>query len=283
MIPTWLLLLLLPCGQAPNPPVDEIPSFRRAGTPRVFTGTGLYGHINGGAEIFLELGFERVVILEYRKDGHVFTAELYTMTDQAAALGIYLMKCGQEKRNVTLKARHTLGRRQVMFQKNRTFALIHQKGDATKRTEDLVGLAGALACRMPEDGAIPQLGLLPSEGQVEGSLRLIRGPFGLHAIYSLGEGDILLLGGRVTAVAADYRDPGGSHTSRILVAYPTDQAAHEAFRHLSDHLDPYLKVWHRTAGCLAFEDFEKKFGAIRLQGKRLDIRVHLLEKLPCAE
>jgi hypothetical protein len=282
MIPGWLPLLLV-CGQVPGSSADELPGFRRAGTSRVFTGTGLYGHIDGGAEIFLELGFERLVVQEYQKNGHAFTVELYTMTDQAAALGIYLMKCGQEKRNAALKARHTLGRRQIMFQRSRIFALVYHKGDATERSEDLVELAKALTSRMPEDVAVSQLALLPSEGRVEGSLRLIRGPFGLHAIYSLGEGDVLLLKDRVTAVAADYRGPGGNHTTRILVPYPTGQAARDAFRHLRDHLDPYLKVGQKTTGCIAFEDFKKKFGVIRLQGKRLDIRVNLIGKKPCTE
>ena len=46
----------------------------------------------------------------------------------------------------------------------------------------------------------------PPQGMVAGSERLVRGPFGLQSIFTLGDGDVLQLGGRIVGVAEDVRD-----------------------------------------------------------------------------
>ena len=49
-------------------PEDGTPAgFRRAEAPKVFAGAELYGHIDGGAEIFLELGFDALTLARFRR------------------------------------------------------------------------------------------------------------------------------------------------------------------------------------------------------------------------
>jgi hypothetical protein len=142
-------------------------------------------------------------------------------------------------------------------------------GGATNAA-NLPKAAQAVASKLPADGPVAALALLPKAGLVAGSARLFRGPVGLQAVYTLGEGDILRLDGRLTAAAGDY-----TVFTLIVAEYPTPAAAAAALAHIKANLDAYLKVTAATAATLVFEDYEKKFGVATVAGNRLEVRVHL--------
>jgi len=119
--------------------------------------------------------------------------------------------------------------------------------------------------------------MLPRANLVKDSLRLIRGPYALQAIYTLGEGDVLQLGRKVTAVAGSYETPGGRYTL-ILVDYPNAAAAGVAFDYLRRNLDSYLKVVDKSEKALVFRDYDGKYGRMSYAGARLSISVHLPQK-----
>jgi len=54
-----------------------------------FNGEGLWGHINGGADLYLEYGFTKLRFYELRVENFTFRLEDYEMTDEDAAFGIY--------------------------------------------------------------------------------------------------------------------------------------------------------------------------------------------------
>jgi len=56
---------------------------------RTFTETSLYGYINGGAELYLEYGFDTLVVTEMEVDGSDIKLEVYRMKDAEAAFGIF--------------------------------------------------------------------------------------------------------------------------------------------------------------------------------------------------
>ena len=127
---------------------------------------------------------------------------------------------------------------------------------------------------MPADGQVTALALLPAAGLVPGSARLFRGPVGLQAVYTLGDGDILRLGGKLTAAAGDYKDASGAYTL-VVAEYASPGEAAAALKHLTSNLDTYLKARSATGSRLVFEDYEKRFGVASVAGKRLEVRLHL--------
>ena len=146
-------------------------------------------------------------------------------------------------------------------------------------TPVLVKAAAEIAARLPTDESVPALNLLPKAGLVAGSERLVRGPFGLQEIFTLGDGNMLQLGGKVTAASGDYRDAAlGPHT-RLVAEYPTEAGAAAAHKHIRANLDSYLKPLTATDTRLVFQDYEKKFGVVSVTGRRLSVVVHL-GKLP---
>ncbi len=256
------------------PPDAFSGAWKKSAAPRTYTSADLYGYINGGAELFLELGFEQLTIQRYKDGTQEVGVEIYRMTDATAARAIYQSRKGKETPDAGLKARHTASRHQLQMQRGRFYVIVNNVSGGAANAPVLVAAAAAVAKAIPADDAVPVLALLPAAGLVPGSQRIIRGPVTLQAVFTLGDGDILSLGGTLTAVAGDYKDAVGTWTT-VVCEYPTPARAAAALAYLAGHLDSYLKPTAKAANRLIFQDFEKKFGAATANGKRLEVRLHL--------
>jgi hypothetical protein len=267
-----------PSGDSASMPANgAVTGWTRTGQPRVFGGADLYGYIDGGAELFLEFGFERLTIQKYRSGGDEIAVEIYRMADPAAATGIYLMKRGKEARDPGFAARHTVNPHQLLLVRERYFVAINNLSARNAAPATLVGLARAVASTLPADRLPVELQRLPARALVAGSERLVRGPFGLQAISTLGEGDILQLGGRIVGVAGTLRDPAGDRT-RLLVVYPDSAAATRAFANLQARLDSYLKPTAKSATRLVFKDYENRFGVATVDARSIEITLGLSQE-----
>ena len=74
------------------PPDGYSEIWLRADDSQKFTQADLYGYINGGAEVFLELGFEQLTLQDYKNQDDEMTVEIYRMSDQIDDSGISMMK-----------------------------------------------------------------------------------------------------------------------------------------------------------------------------------------------
>ena len=73
---------LLAGGDGPLlPPSGFLGSWNLEGKPRLFPGSELYGHIDGGAEIFFEFGFQEATVQRYRSPAGELVVECYRMSD----------------------------------------------------------------------------------------------------------------------------------------------------------------------------------------------------------
>ena len=68
----WVLALLLTANNDPIfnllPADGTPPGWQRKGAERLFAGAALYQHIDGGAELYNQFGFDRLVVQDYVKD-----------------------------------------------------------------------------------------------------------------------------------------------------------------------------------------------------------------------
>lgn len=251
-------------------------AWKKSAPPRTFTSADLYGHINGGAELFLELGFEQLTVQKYKDGANELGVEIYRMTDATAARAVYIARRGKETPDPALKARHTVSRHQLQVQRDKYYVIVNNVSGGTSVTPVLINAAASVVKLIPTDGPIPALALLPKANLVPNSERIIRGTYTLQALFTLGEGDMLSLGSKLTAAAGEYT--GGAGTTTLIVSeYPTPAAAAAAFAYLTNHLDTYLKPMTKTSSKLVFQDFEKKFGIATVAGKRLEIRLRLTQ------
>lgn len=65
---------------------------------RTFTKESLFGYMNGGAELYLEYGFDRLVVTDLLAGDNDLKIEVYRMPDAAKAFGIYsvnIFRCNE--------------------------------------------------------------------------------------------------------------------------------------------------------------------------------------------
>jgi hypothetical protein len=262
------------------PPDGTAPGWARSGPPKVYGPGDLYNYIDGGAELFLEFGFEALTLQHFQKGEAELAVEVYRMTDPAAGVGIYLAKCGREQRDPGIPARHTVDAYQLMLQQSRYLVIVNNLAAGSDLRPVLAAFGQSVARLLPRDAAVPLLKALPAEGQLPDTLRLVRGPYGLSPIFTFGDGNILSLGRTATAAVARFGDGAGGDFTRMRIDYPSEAAARDAFRKLVAGLDPYLKVLKQSDTALVFADYSGKFGILVRQGARFEIRVRLKTQPP---
>lgn len=261
-------------------PGDEFhPGWKKSDRLITFTRADLYNYIDGGAELFLEFGFEKLYIQRYRSGENELSLEIYEMESPEAALGVYLARCGQETPVEGIAARNSGEESQFTILRERYFIHINNFEGHKGLLPVMVALARVALQNLPPDRRVTLLDYLPGENLIKNSERLIRGPYALQPIFTFGEGDILLLEGRVFAVAGNYRDEKGNITTRIIIPYPDETRARAALHHLQQNFDPYHKILETGPSGFVFIDYQQKFGQVRLRDNILDIHINLPDRL----
>ncbi len=256
------------------PPDDFYDGWKRSGERVKFAGSDLYGHIDGGAELFLEFGFEQLVVQRYARGEQEIDLEIYQMDSPEGALGIYLMKCGKEKPVEGINARNTGSSSQLTIVKNRYFIQVNSFIGDDALLPVMVTMANITLEKIPEGVPITLFGKLSQRNLVPGSESIIRGRYSLQPIYTFGSGDILSLEGRAFGVVADYADSNISYTC-ILVPYPGTKKAEEAYAHLVKNLDRELQVTRKWKDGFAFKDFNGEYGRVALKDRYIELLIHL--------
>jgi hypothetical protein len=269
-----MALSLFPAGLE-IPSGDFAEGWQVKGATRTFNRNGLYGHINGGSELFLEFGFDVLTVQRYGRGDDEVALEAYKMTSPEAALGIYLMKCGKESPVEGIPGRHTGDAYQLMSLYGNYLLVVNNYSGKKEMAPVMRSLL--LAAQKKVDFVKPAdvLAPLPTKGRIAGSERLIRGMYSLASLYTLGDDDILLLKGEIFGAAADYQlESGGSYT-RIVIVYPGKKEARGALAHLKANLDSYLTIVAEDPSNLSFKDYQGKFGTVVVAEGTMTISVNL--------
>ena len=267
----------VPLSALDIPPDDFVPGWRRSGHFATINPAGLYNVIDGGAELFLEMGFVDLRIQKYAAAGAEIALEAYRMENAAAALGIYLLKCSQETPLPGLADRHSGDRFQIVLLKNDHFIQVNNFSGREDLLPVMTALAAQVAASIPAGAPVSEIDILPAKNQVPGTALLLRGPYSLQAVYTLGDGDVLQLGGKIFAAAAAYREPTGASYTRIVTPYANTASARAAFTNLRNNLDRYIQVTGENNDFFNFKDFRNDFGRAEIRGNQLVILVKLAQ------
>jgi hypothetical protein len=282
---TVAAVLLLPVEARADvlfPDDSYVAGWVKSGRVLRFEKSNLFDYIDGGAELFLEFGFVKLLVQRYKsangKGDEEVAVEVYEMESPEAALGIYLMKSGNETPIKGIKARNSGDRYQFSVVKGNSFVQINNFGGNEKLIPVMVNLTQQTLASISKGRSVTLLNRLPKKGLVAGSGLIIRGPYALQPIFTFGKGDVLQLEGKVFGVVGDYVGRKGEVYTRILIFYPRPKAAQSALDYLANHLDTYLEVvskWHRG---FAFKDYRNKFGTVELKDDVMEIKVNLSQE-----
>jgi hypothetical protein len=214
------------------PDDKAVPGWVRDGQPQEFEGEDLYTYIDGGAEIYEEYGFRRVIVQDYKDAaGQEVSLEIFEMETPEAAFGMFTFKRSGQGRALELGGGGELESYYLNFWKNRFLVTLTGFDDTAGTSAGLRALAGAVEARLSGESRAPAgIGLLPEEGLRPGSVKYLRGLLGLNNVYDLHTVRGLDF---MEAVKGDYDDG-----STLIVMCYTAWARWDAAKlELSKHLE----------------------------------------------
>jgi hypothetical protein len=130
-------------------PPDGVPDgWRRAEEPQLFPGEALFRYIDGGAELYLQYGFDRLALADYKKADLEARVEVYKMKDAAAAAGIFAENSKGVEKATDFGEACTLDQYQILFHRGPYYISV----TCYEPSEELVAAMRALASAV--DGAI---------------------------------------------------------------------------------------------------------------------------------
>ena len=148
---------------------------------RTFNGNALWGYINGGADIYLEYGFDILLAQKIKQEGKQYTIDIYKMKDSEAAFGIFsvsIFNCNEKLARTSFSC---ITPYQVQFVKGPYYVSIVNEDGSTSEQNICKEFATNLEGKINDDTfIIPELfkkdELLPFLDKV----KLIKGRLGLE-------------------------------------------------------------------------------------------------------
>ena len=134
-------------------PGDGVPEgWARSDEARVFPGDALFSHINGGAELYLDYGFDRLVVQDYLNGKLEARVEIYAMSDADGASGIF----GENSKGIEVAedygAACTLDDYQIVFHRGRYYVSITCYETMEEIHAAMKALAGAVDKAIIDEG-----------------------------------------------------------------------------------------------------------------------------------
>ena len=150
---------------------------------RNFEGSGLYGFMNGGSELFLEYGFTHLVEQSLTYQGLNFVVEYYLMEKPEQAYGIYSVHTFKCRRTDEVFPSECLIPGLLQLHHHRLYLVIKcmQRNAESQPMLDALAQAITQANPLPEGTPVPDLSAWPLPHS--GNLYYIQGDLGLSAAH----------------------------------------------------------------------------------------------------
>jgi hypothetical protein len=165
----------------------EIESWKKQRPAQQYAGEDLYEYIDGGAEIYHEYGFKRVVVQDYvNAAGKSVSLEIFEMAGPESAYGMYTFKTNSEDRAVPLGDGGRLADYYLNFWKGAFLVTLTGFDETAETVEGLLALARGLGSKLDseESGERPLIAsLMPVENLDGRSLKYFRGLLGLRSSH----------------------------------------------------------------------------------------------------
>jgi len=230
------------------PSLEELPDWKMTTEPQVFDGDELYDLIDGGADIYLEYGFARVVSAHYSDPSfNNIQVEIYEMIDAPSAYGIFSLTQQTSEWSKQYGNLSAVKEDYISFWKSRYYVNLSWSSRQHLDQPLLAGLANMIAQKIPEDGNYPDIINAFHVLDVGQKAVFLKGNLALSNFYYFDYKDIFKL---QEALACSQ---GGHH--RIVIKYP-DQA--KAFEIISGAKQSVLNNKRFTDVAMVFQGFSCK-------------------------
>ncbi len=169
---------------------DSIGDRTKIDSARTCAGAELYNLIDGGADIFNEYGFRRVVVQRYsdRSDNYI-DVEIYEMEDSSSAYGIFsLIACNTGER-IEFPGEARAGDGFLLFWKGNYYVSLTAL--APSNASGLIQAASEMARRIPSSGRphlVSMFDKIVSNEHYESKIAYIKGNLGVYNLSTISFG-----------------------------------------------------------------------------------------------
>jgi len=255
------------------PQNDAAAGWTKDGEPQEYEGGDLYTYMDGGAEIYQEYGFRRVIVQDYKNArGKSVSLEIFEMETPAAAFGMFTFKRSGGGKGIPLGAGAELEAYYLNFWKGRFLMTLTGFDDAPETIDGLAAVAAIVDAKIRDagSGGAPALvSALPGKGLKPGSVKYLKGLLGLNNIYPFHTARGLAFAGAARGVY-----DGG--TTLLILDYGSADARAKAWLDLKGYLnetDRFKRADSTEDDIRLVRDGKGQFVAFMESGPRLLIGV----------
>jgi hypothetical protein len=146
-----------------------------------FDGGSLWGYMNGGADIYLEYGFEKLRVEEFSNEDETIKLEIFKMDDPISAFGIYSIKTFKCEQSNLVTTTDCLNRFQFqLLYGNYYIQLINESGSENAK-QTLISMAETLLKKLkPQELLLPLTYLTDSLNFSPSQINMVKGDLGVH-------------------------------------------------------------------------------------------------------
>ncbi len=233
------------------------------GDPQAYEGDDLFLYMDGGAEIYREYGFDRVLVQDYRKAGLSLTLEIFRMTSADGAFGIFTFKRSGAGRVLGIGSADSLEEGYLNFWKGRFLVTVTGTASDPATIEGIGLIARGVADRIGESADPPRLcSVFAGGGFVVSGLKYLKGHLGLFNIHPFFEDDVFRA---KEAAKADAADGGGA----FVFAYdsPSEASARGAAVEKAFRESPRYRNLRRAGDGFRVEDRDGRACRLGVSGR----------------
>lgn len=168
--------------ELPGIAAEEIPGFdiRRNDC---FDGNSLWGYMNGGADIYLEYGFNIMRVEEFANESETLKLELYKMKDAVSAFGIYSIKTFKCLQHDLKTTPDCLNRYQYQLLSGAYYIQFISESGSEEAGQLMLDMADILLRKLPEEVfTLPARLLTDSLGVLPEDIKMVKGELGVQNI-----------------------------------------------------------------------------------------------------
>ena len=211
----------------------QVPGWQEVETMLVSKAEDMYKYMDGGAELYFAYGFKSLAVKKYRnKKSLPMLVEVYEFDTSENAYGIYSFDTVGDKLDIGQDA--VYGHGLLRFWKDKMFVQVFAEEEYLELEEDVLVFGRQINSRILKTGSKPDLlSLVPNEDLVPDSLHFFHQNICLNNIYYIPESTALKLSEQTDAVTAQYALGGKKSARLLLIEYPDEFAAGQAFESFS--------------------------------------------------
>ena len=183
------------------PKSNEVDTWRWIYDPEIYEGEDLFTLINGGADIYHEYGFKKVVSCVYENaEGVSINLELYEMLDSASAYGMYSFKTGSKGEKINIGDNALLEDYYLNLWKGNFVVTLIGFNSEQATIDGLLTLAGSIDKKIIMSAKTPKIVSLLKKENLQKSTYLK----GILALYNNYVFDLKNIFGVTKGVLGDY-------------------------------------------------------------------------------